>query len=247
VWYIAVKIAHSYPVSSRSIPRRELRLAGTGALTDRILKNVERQVGEIPSDAGLRRRCIHAFAQRFGYDEPHARQVARLALQLFDGTKRLHRLGPRERELLEFAALLHDVGRSVSPSKHHKHSSYLIRHGALEAFAPEEISVIAVIARFHRGAIPRLSHEEIAELPSGARDAVIRLAAILRVADGLDRSHGQPVRNLVVLRGGGLTRIYVDAARGDAAMELGEASRNSKLWERVFDVRVEFKLRQAAG
>ena len=211
----------------------------------RISRSAEPPTG--PSDAALRRRCVHAFARRFDYDEPHARQVARLALQLFDATRRLHCLGLRERELLEFAALLHDVGRSVSPSKHHKHSSYLIRNGALEAFAPEEVSVIAAVARFHRGTIPRLSHEEIAELPSGLRDAVIRLAAILRVADGLDRSHGQGVRNLVVLRGGGLTRIYVDAARADAAVDLGGASRNAKLWERVFDARVEFKLRQSTG
>jgi exopolyphosphatase/guanosine-5'-triphosphate,3'-diphosphate pyrophosphatase len=225
-------------------PRRELLLASAAALTSRIPGNTEPQIGETPSDAALRRRCVDMFARRFGCDEPHAQQVARLALQLFDATRRLHRLGSRERELLEFAALLHDVGRSVSASKHHKHSSYLIRNGALEIFAPEEVSVIAAIARFHRGAIPRLSHEEIAELPSGARDAVIRLAAILRVADALDRSHGQLVRDLVVLRGEGLTRIYVDAARGDAALELEDASRNVKLWERVFDVRAEFKLRR---
>jgi exopolyphosphatase / guanosine-5'-triphosphate,3'-diphosphate pyrophosphatase len=195
-----VKIVHSAPVSSTSLPasarqgkrqkwpRRELLLARADALTGRIRRNAEPQVGEIPSDAALRRRCVDVFACR--YDEPHALQVARLALQLFDATRRLHRLGSRERELHEFAALLHDVGRSVSASKHHRHSSYLIRNGALEAFAPEEVSVIAAIARFHRGAIPRLSHEEIAQLPSGVRAAVLRLAAILRVADALDRSHG---------------------------------------------------------
>jgi exopolyphosphatase/guanosine-5'-triphosphate,3'-diphosphate pyrophosphatase len=219
-------------------------LARADALKGWIPRKAAPQVGEIPSDADLRRRCVDAFARRVGFDEPHAQQVARLALQLFDATRRLHRLGSRERELFEFAALLHDVGRSVSASKHHKHSSYLIRNGALEAFAPEEVSVIAAIARFHRGAIPRLSHEEIAQLPSGVRDAVIRLAAILRVADALDRSHGQLVRDLVVLGGGGLTRIYVDAARGDAVFELEAASRKAKLWKRVFDVRAEFKLRR---
>src|SRR5262249_6868803 len=149
----AVKIVHSARPSSMSVPHSELRLARAGALASRFPRNAEPQVGEIPSDSGLRRRCVDAFARRFGYDEAHARQVARLALQLFDATRRLHRLGSRERDLLEFAALLHDVGRSVSPSKHHKHSSYLIRNGALEAFAPEEVSVIAAIARFHRGAI----------------------------------------------------------------------------------------------
>jgi exopolyphosphatase / guanosine-5'-triphosphate,3'-diphosphate pyrophosphatase len=150
-----VKIVHSTPLSSTSPDRRELRLAHADSLTGRIPRNAEPQVGEIPSDSALRRRCVHAFARRFGYDEPHARQVARLALRLFDATKRLHRLGPRERELLEFAALLHDVGRSVSPSKHHKHSSYLIRNGALEAFAPEEVSVIAAVARFPPGRATR--------------------------------------------------------------------------------------------
>ena len=210
----------------------------------RIFGNAEPQLRESVFRADPRRRSVQAFARRFGYDEPRARQVARLALNLFDATRRLHRFGLRERELLEFAALLHDVGRAVSHTKHHKHSYYLIRHGALEGFAPEEVQVIAAIARFHRGSPPKPSNDEIEELPSGARDTVIRLAAILRVAEILYRSRGDVMRNLFVLHRGRLIRIYVDAVRGDAGAYLGEASDEAELWRQAFDVRMEVKLRR---
>ncbi len=206
------------------------------------LVRAEPQLAELPTEPDLRRRSIRAFAERLGYDDGHARQVAQLAVRLFDATRRLHRLGLRERELLEFAALLHDVGRSVSYSKHHKHSYYLICNGDPEGFAPEEVRVIAAIARFHRGTPPKLSHDEITELPPGARETVLRLAAILRVADSLDRRRNKVGRNLVVLIRGGVMRIYVDAAGGDASVELWGAGNQAELWERVFDVRVEFKL-----
>jgi exopolyphosphatase/guanosine-5'-triphosphate,3'-diphosphate pyrophosphatase len=193
------------------------------------------------------RSGVQAFARRFGYDEPRARQVARLALSLFDATRRLHRFGPRERELLEFAALLQDVGRAVSHNKFHKHSYYLIRHGALEGFAPEEVQIIAAIARFHRGAPPKPSNDEIEELPSGARDMVIGLAAILRVAGILDRSRGDLMRNLFVLHRGRAIRIYADAVRGDAGAYLDEAANEAELWQQAFGVRMEVKLRRRSA
>jgi exopolyphosphatase/guanosine-5'-triphosphate,3'-diphosphate pyrophosphatase len=174
-----------------------------------------------------------------GYDEPHARQAARHAVQLFDATRRLHQLGARDRELLEFAALLHEVGRSVAQFKHHKHSYYLIRNGGLDRFASEEIQMIAAVARFHRGSPPKPSHDEIIDLPSAARHVAIQLAAILRVAESLDGNHVD-----LVLRRGKLIRVYVDARKSDAVLAVSRASKEAELWERVFDVRLEFRLRR---
>jgi len=104
----------------------------------------------------LRRRSVLQLAERLRSDDAHGRHVAELALKLFDSIRGIHALGRRERELLEFAALLHDVGLYVNHSKHHRHSQYLITHGELRGFTPEEIAVIASVARFHKGAPPSL-------------------------------------------------------------------------------------------
>jgi exopolyphosphatase/guanosine-5'-triphosphate,3'-diphosphate pyrophosphatase len=135
--------------------------------------------------------------------------------------------------------LLHEVGRSVGQSKHHKHSYYLIRNGGLDRFAAEEIQMIAAIARFHRGSPPKPSHEEIVDLPSAARRVAIQLAAILRVAESLDENHVD-----LVLRRGKLIRVYVDGRKSDAVLAVSRASREAELWQRVFDVRLELRLRR---
>jgi len=88
----------------------------------------------------IRRASVQGFARRCTWSEGHSRQVARLALELFDQTRSLHGLGAEDRELLEYAALLHDVGEHVSPTGHHKHGAYLIRHGQLRGFTPEGCS-----------------------------------------------------------------------------------------------------------
>ncbi|MGH7897873.1 MAG: HD domain-containing protein, partial [Candidatus Binatia bacterium] len=168
----------------------------------------------------LRRRSVLALAERLRSDDAHGRNVAALALKLFDGTRGLHGLGRRERDLLEFAALLHDVGLYVSHNKHHRHSQYLITNGDLRGFTPEEIQVIAAVARFHKGAPPKSSHEELAELSAEARRLVLELTAMLRVADSFDRSHHGVVRDLRLARRNGKLRIFLDTAGRDAALEL---------------------------
>jgi exopolyphosphatase / guanosine-5'-triphosphate,3'-diphosphate pyrophosphatase len=230
------RFGSSFPTS---IPRRELQWAHADGLAARPPKIPESPVEALSPSAGIRRRSVEALGRRLGYDEPHARHAARQAVQLFDATRRLHELGARDRELLDFAALLHEVGRSVGKSKHHKHSYYLIRNGGLDRFASEEIQMIAAIARFHRGSPPKPSHEEIVDLPTAARRAAIQLAAILRVAESLDGNHVE-----LVLRRGKLVRIYVDARKSDAVLAISRASKETELWERVFDVRLEFRLRR---
>ena len=235
----AVKIPRFGSSFPTSLPRRELQWANADGLAARSPKIAELPTAVPSPNAGFRRRSVEALGRRLGYDELHARQVARQTVRLFDATRRLHQLGARDRELLEFAALLHEVGRSVGHWKHHKHSYYLIRNGGLDRFASEEIQMIAAIARFHRGSPPKRSHEEIVDLPSAARRAAIQLAAILRVAECLG---GNQVE--LVLRRGDLVRIYVDARKSDSILAVSRASKEADLWERVFDVRLEFRLRR---
>jgi exopolyphosphatase / guanosine-5'-triphosphate,3'-diphosphate pyrophosphatase len=212
-----------------------------GMLLDFIARHPE-EVAAADRTPDLRRRSVLQLADRLRSDDAHGRHVAELALKLFDATRRLHGLGSRERELLEFAALLHDVGLYVSHSKHHRHSHYLITHGELRGFAPEEVAVIAAVARFHKGAPPKPSHEEIAELSPEARRLVIQLTAILRVADSFDRSHHGVVRDLRVVRRNGAVRVRLDTAGREAALELWGAERKSDLWEKCFDCDLEFEV-----
>jgi exopolyphosphatase/guanosine-5'-triphosphate,3'-diphosphate pyrophosphatase len=188
----------------------------------------------------IRLTSVLQLARRCNWDEVHGRQTARLALDLFDQTSPLHGLGPNDRELLEHAALLHDIGEHVSTSSHHKHSAYLIVNGQLRGFAPHEVDFTAALARAHRGAGPKPSHEPFASLDRDERDRVVRLAALLRVADGLDRGRSGAVGGIDVTLNGSRAQLLVKA-EGDVSIELWGARRKRELFERVFDRRLEVK------
>ncbi|NQT51507.1 HD domain-containing protein [bacterium] len=140
-------------------------------------------------------RIAAARAVLDGYpvERGHCEQVARLAAQLFDALAPLHGLGAQELEWLLCAALLHDIGLSVSPARHHKHSFRLILESHLPALADDEKSLVAHIAHYHRKAPPKSTHAAFDALDDRAQDIVRRLAALLRLADGLDRAHEDAV------------------------------------------------------
>jgi exopolyphosphatase/guanosine-5'-triphosphate,3'-diphosphate pyrophosphatase len=140
-------------------------------------------------DPDVRRASVLSLARRCGQEEAHGQRVARRALTLFDMGRRQHRLGAAERSLLEYAALLHDVGRHIAYAGYHKHSEYVIRHGELRGFPPLEIEVLASVARYHRGHVPSRRHRAFARLPRPWRRVVRALAGMLRVADALDHDH----------------------------------------------------------
>ena len=129
------------------------------------------------------------LGERCGYWAEHAQQVARLALSIFDQTRSVHGLGEREREWLEYAALLHDVGVHISYERHHRHSYYLIKNGDLRGFEPHEIEVIALVARYHRQGTPKKSHEGYGDLGGSAR-ATVRRA--LRHRSARRRARSEP-------------------------------------------------------
>src|SRR5437660_8158779 len=129
-------------------------------------------------------------------DWPHARQVTRLSAQLFEATQALHELDEHALRLLERAAFLHNTGMMIEVRRHHKHSFRLIKETTLPDFTDEERHEIACIARYHRRALPSMSHEEFASLSNSARKRVSALASLLRIADALDYSHDGRVLQL---------------------------------------------------
>ena len=131
---------------------------------------------------------------RYKLDQRHSEKVAELALSLFDQTEPLHGLGKQERIYLEAAALLHDVGYFISMQKHHKHSHYIIANSEIVGLTPAERLIVAGISRYHRKATPDPVHPEYEDLPKKDRAIVWSLAAILRIADALDKEHNSAVR-----------------------------------------------------
>jgi exopolyphosphatase / guanosine-5'-triphosphate,3'-diphosphate pyrophosphatase len=191
-----------------------------------------------PPDDPRQRRAVLDFARRHTWDEAHARQVTTLALSLFDQTSALHGLGPAERGLLEVAGLLHDVGYAISQSDHHKHSLYLIRNANLDGFSARERDLVANIARYHRKALPADRHAEYMALDDDDRTLVRRLAALLRLADGLDADHFQVVEAATVVDQGDHLRLEL-RARDVPDLAMWAAERNGDLFELEFGRHIE--------
>ena len=128
------------------------------------MRRHKRQIAQVDRIPDVRRRSTIELAERCNYVAGHAQHVARLALAMFDQTRAIHGLTDREREWLEYAALMHDLGAHISYARHHRHSYYLIKNGDLRGFEPDEIDVIALVARYHRRGTPKRAHEEYAGL-----------------------------------------------------------------------------------
>jgi exopolyphosphatase/guanosine-5'-triphosphate,3'-diphosphate pyrophosphatase len=179
-----------------------------------------------------------AFGRRFMFDEAHGVHVSRLAEQIFDGLMELHGLSSRDREILQAAAVLHDIGQQIGYQKHHKHSYYLISHAEFPGLSPDEVELVANVARYHRRASPTTDHDHYAALAKKERKRVKKLAALLRLADALDREHLQKVRIVEVRRVDGDEVVLEVEGEGDLAIELWVLGRKARLFEKVFDTKV---------
>ncbi|MCI0341493.1 MAG: Ppx/GppA family phosphatase [Planctomycetales bacterium] len=189
----------------------------------------------------LRREGVLRFAERCGFERRHAEHVARLALRLWDQAAPAAGLPPETRGLLEAAALLHDVGYAVGYEGHHRHAYSLILHADLPGFSAREVRLVANVARYHTGGRPKKKHRNFRELPREDRNLVRALAALLRIADGLDRAHGRDVRDVQLRRRDGITTIAVHATR-DGDLGLDGARAKARLFERAFGTSLEFRL-----
>jgi exopolyphosphatase/guanosine-5'-triphosphate,3'-diphosphate pyrophosphatase len=192
----------------------------------------------------LRRAAIANLARRCNSDARHTAHVTRLAQQLFDETQSLHGLGPDDREMLEFAARLHDIGQHVSPKGHHRHAAYLVESAQLRGFTPDEVAFLAALVRHHRKGDPKPSEPRFAALSTEDRGRMRKLAALLRVADGLDRGRRGVVDGLSADIGADLVILRL-RVHGDAELALWGARRRRELFEQLFGREVEFAVAAA--
>jgi exopolyphosphatase/guanosine-5'-triphosphate,3'-diphosphate pyrophosphatase len=207
-----------------------------------------------PARAGRpgRLRAARRLAQSCRYEEQHSEHVASLALQIFSG---LAPLLPRPgdlwteavaRELLEAGAVLHDIGYLINYAGHHKHAHHLIMHADLSGeagggFTRREVEIVAHLARYHRRGEPRETHASFAALSEEDRTLVRRLAAVLRIADGLDRTHTQNVRAVRLRIEEGTAAVFELDADDDPATDVWGASRKAGLFREVFRVEPRFE------
>jgi exopolyphosphatase/pppGpp-phosphohydrolase len=181
-------------------------------------------------------------------DWQHARQVERLSVQLFAATQPLHNLDESALRLLERAAFLHNTGMMIEARRHHKHSFRLIKETELPDVTDEERHEIACIARYHRRALPSMSHEEFAVLSRAARKRVSALAALLRITDALDYSHDGRVLGLAAETELCDERTWTISLwvrpLADLDDELEHAYEKADLFEKVFKRKIQFLIRE---
>lgn len=183
-----------------------------------------------------------ALGRRCGFEEEHCRQDAELAVRLFDLTTSLHELDDECRDLLYCAGLLHDIGYVEGYWGHHKTAYKLIMQSELPGLTERERQIVANVARYHRGAKPRLKHKGFAALDPEDREVVTMLAAILRLADGLDRSHTDAVQDLDVWLDGDRLVVLVDCPF-DCGSEIWAGEKKGRFLGDVLGVQVQVRQR----
>jgi len=178
--------------------------------------------------------AVKEFARSCHSDEDHGEQVRKLALTILEAMPTEPALDERARQMLEAAALLHDIGYFISYDRHHKHSYHLIRHAELFNFSPREREIVANLARYHRKALPKGRHENFARLAPADQALVGKLGGILRLADGLDRRRNRAVTALSCRRKGDTFTIDLHGS-GDLSVEVYGGQAKGDLFAAAFD------------
>jgi exopolyphosphatase/guanosine-5'-triphosphate,3'-diphosphate pyrophosphatase len=201
------------------------------------------RIAPVVSDPGeARERSVREFAERCHFEAPHAHQVQKLALQLFDSLGSRIGCEPGDRQMLSDAALLHDVGYHINYQKHHQHSFHLIQHADFLGMTPAEQTVVAHVARYHRGSPPnKEKHVEYGALDRNTRARIQRLSALLRVADGFDRGHAAAIERVRVRWMRRALRITAQPSETapSVRLELWGANRKKELLEEMAGAPVE--------
>jgi len=212
-----------------------------GIIYDTIEKQYRRQ--SYHSLRNIRYGSVLQLAQNLLYERHHSHHVAKLALRIFDQTRRIHGLGDAEREYLDAAAILHEIGLSLSHDNHHLHSYYLIRNAELLGYNENEKEIIANIARYHRKGHPKPKHDNYGRLSPADQMTVKKLASMLRIADGLDRTHSAAVADLRCRISGKSMNIGLKPSKTHPVdLEMWGANRKKELFEETFGRRVSISL-----
>ena len=191
-----------------------------------------------------KQKSILYILRKYELNPDHSNQVKKLALTIFDKTQGvLHDFYERERDLLEAAAVLHDIGYYISAKGHHKNSAKIIKEEKPEGFSDEEIEIIANIARYHRGKKPKESHANYAALSEPAKALTRKLSAFVRFADALDNSHLSPVTDLDCIYDLFSQNLFVMLKLNmpDFSLEIDKAESKKDLFEEEFKVKIKFR------
>jgi exopolyphosphatase/guanosine-5'-triphosphate,3'-diphosphate pyrophosphatase len=215
-------------------------------LQDGLLEDYLSRMDAFPllGELSPRQRSVLQLGRSCGINEVHARTVTALVLELFDSALglSLHPYGAKERELLEYATFLHDIGSFISYNNHHSHSYYIIRNSELLGFDEQEITFMANIARFHRKKPPRKNDPGMDELGTRDRDALRILATFVRFGETLDRSHTALIQH-VRFSAADDECIHLEIiARGDCQMEIWGIESEKKAFEKVFGKKLVFEI-----
>ncbi len=194
-----------------------------------------------PSESRQMLAATRAFGRRLEYDQQHAEHVREMSVMLFDQLQAIHHLPAQARVQLEAAALLHDVGHRVSHRGHHKHGEYLALNGDIPGLDGRDRHIVGAVVRYHnRKSTPAAHHPAYSAITSADKRVVRRLAAILRIAEGLDHSHRQRIQSVDASFQRSAVSLKLDA-RGDATEDLRDAERSAELFEKEFRVKVYFR------
>ena len=189
----------------------------------------------------VRRRAVRDMAERFRCDLAHGEHVTKLALAIFDQLGALHGIAAGYRDVLEGAAMLHEVGLCVSRDAYHRHSHYLIRHSEFLGFHDDEIRLMANLARYHRKGLPKKKHDNYMEMSFDHRMVARRLIAILRMARALAKSRTDVVRDLTLEVRANCVKFVLHVA-GDCDLELRAAHAKAEIYAKYLGVDVQFEV-----
>lgn len=230
----------------RGLGIRRLTLSGYALREGIVFDTVQqaRDIGMTHHLSRLRYQSVLHVCELYRVNRHHAEHVKHICVQLFDATIPLHGMGDKERELLEAAALLHDVGYHIAADQHHKHSEYIIRNCVMPGFTSDETLLISSVARYHRKSHPKRKHPTFAALTPAEQNLVGVLASLLRIAEGLDRRQQSMVRGLELKTGADGIEIVLQVLGDFPDVELWSAERRKGLMEEVFRQPVRFSVAQ---
>jgi exopolyphosphatase/guanosine-5'-triphosphate,3'-diphosphate pyrophosphatase len=226
---INLAIAETLKLTEVHIPNSEYE---QGLLHDVL---VSRELTETFAEEVLRSARI--LAERYQSDPGHGEHVGRLCTRFFNDLADLHQLTHHDALLLQVSAILHEVGTYISPRAHHKHSEYIILNSEIFGLDRLDVTLVALVARYHRHSGPRLDHSAYAALTTDDRIRVAKLASILRVADALERTHAQRVSQIEIHRSSSKLHIRLPGL-ADAAVERLAMASKADLFEQVFGLAV---------
>jgi exopolyphosphatase/guanosine-5'-triphosphate,3'-diphosphate pyrophosphatase len=209
-----------------------------GVIIDYLRKIETESLPPVPDVEDANLRGVFAIGRRFGYEETHALQVASLAEKIFDALALTYNLQRHERTLLSAAALLHDIGSHISTESHHKHSFYLIKHSEITGFTEPEKQIIGNLARYHRGSLPKEKHQDFMQLSETEKETVWKLGAILRLAEGLDRSYENRIKDIAFRRVKSDLELEI-FSDGPIESELQAAEQKKDMFETAFGCKLE--------